>query len=94
MSTPFRLRSFTKQGNYVGWKVIGMTICVFTGGIYGLKLEYYMQKAYKERTEAHLRAQLLKEISEEGIVEKILESEQQEQKVQHGHDESDDEKTL
>ncbi len=92
MSTPFRLRSFTKQGNYVGWKVIGMTICVFTGGIYGLKLEYYMQKAYKERTEAHLRAQLLKEISEEGIVEKILESEQQ--KVQQVPSHDDDEETL
>jgi hypothetical protein len=65
-------RSFTKQGNYVGWKVLGVTFCVFTGGIYGMKIEYYMHKAYKEQLEAHKRAQILKEIREEGIVEKLL----------------------
>ena len=37
-----------------------------------MKLEFYMQKAYNEKLQANTRAQLLKEIKEEGIVDKII----------------------
>lgn len=56
----------------MGWKVLGLSLCVIIGAAYGLKVEFFMHKMFKKKMDAHNRALLLKEIEEEGIVEKIL----------------------
>jgi glycerol uptake facilitator-like aquaporin len=75
-----RFRSFTRAGNFVGQKVVGVCVAIIIGYLVGTKMQYTAAQKIMREIEEQERLKILKEIKDSGIVERMLEKEDLETK--------------